>query len=423
MASLAAKASLANRMSKVTFPATNKRLPTFEEEVKAWRKEMDEWRKEKAAILKGRDTKRQDRRLQSESCFFERPVTMPKRENCQGGGGAHKVIEETIEMKTKAMADPMEGKIDAKEEGRWRYVHSYQSYLWNQAASKRITLYGVDKVVEGDLVFCMDSTNSEITLEGEASQKDCKKGSESEEVEYDGEEEIVLDVSPAYVKHVTADDVDFQKFSIHDVVLPLPGSKTSLPKNDVANTYEELARKDSLDLHQSAHNVKDFSFVHLSGSYRRLIQKAQGLDWKILKYDNNTQALAETDWDRIKIEKGKNANGEEEAATRAATPAFSTAANEGEKDPCIKQTALQLKFVLPSSCYATMALRELMKISSSDHPYSVLQVPPIYLDDDLTRMQVEHRRACMPRVLQARKEGKRAIYRDNRVIIDGKAID
>ncbi|MCO5587395.1 hypothetical protein L7F22_041344 [Adiantum nelumboides] len=53
----------------------------------------------------------------------------------------------------------------------------------------------------------------------------------------------------------------------------------------------------------------------------------------------------------------------------------------------------------------------------------VLQGPPIYLDDDLTRMQVEHRRACMPRVFQARKEGKRAIYRDGRVIIDGKAID
>lgn len=47
---------------------------------------------------------------------------------------------------------------------------------------------------------------------------------------------------------------------------------------------------------------------------------------------------------------------------------------------------------------------------------------PIYLDDDLTKMQIEHRRACMPKVHQARKEGKRAIYRDGRVIIDGKAI-
>lgn len=49
--------------------------------------------------------------------------------------------------------------------------------------------------------------------------------------------------------------------------------------------------------------------------------------------------------------------------------------------------------------------------------------PIIYLDDDLTKMQQDHRRACMPKVHQARKEGKRAIYRDGRVIIDGKAID
>ena len=49
--------------------------------------------------------------------------------------------------------------------------------------------------------------------------------------------------------------------------------------------------------------------------------------------------------------------------------------------------------------------------------------PIIYLDDDLTKMQQDHRRACMPRVHQARKEGKRAMYRDGRVIIDGKAVN
>lgn len=51
-----------------------------------------------------------------------------------------------------------------------------------------------------------------------------------------------------------------------------------------------------------------------------------------------------------------------------------------------------------------------------------LEGPHIYLDDDLTKMQVAHRRACMPRVHQARKDGKRASYRDGRIIIDGKAI-
>lgn len=51
-----------------------------------------------------------------------------------------------------------------------------------------------------------------------------------------------------------------------------------------------------------------------------------------------------------------------------------------------------------------------------------LEGPTIYLDDDLTKLQQDHRRACMPRVHQARKEGKKATYRDGRVIIDGKPI-
>ena len=41
----------------------------------------------------------------------------------------------------------------------------------------------------------------------------------------------------------------------------------------------------------------------------------------------------------------------------------------------------------------------------------------IYFDEDLTPAQLEHRRACMPKVMEARKEGKYAVYRDGRVII------
>ena len=48
---------------------------------------------------------------------------------------------------------------------------------------------------------------------------------------------------------------------------------------------------------------------------------------------------------------------------------------------------------------------------------------PIYLDEDLTKMQRAHRYACMPRVRAAREAGKKATYRDGHVIIDGKIID
>lgn len=43
-----------------------------------------------------------------------------------------------------------------------------------------------------------------------------------------------------------------------------------------------------------------------------------------------------------------------------------------------------------------------------------------FLEDDLTPSQVAHRKECMPRVIEARKEGKWAVYRDGKVIISEK---
>ena len=81
------------------------------------------------------------------------------------------------------------------------------------------------------------------------------------------------------------------------------------------------------------------------------------------------------------------------------------------KDP--KKRALILQFASEESRTSFLRKRVILR---------GLEGPPIYLDDDLTKMQQDHRRACMPRVHQARKEGKKAVYRDGRVIIDGKTI-
>lgn len=48
---------------------------------------------------------------------------------------------------------------------------------------------------------------------------------------------------------------------------------------------------------------------------------------------------------------------------------------------------------------------------------------PIYFDDDLTGMQLEHRKSCMPKIKAARKEGKKAHYRDGHIYIDGKRVE
>lgn len=247
---------------------------------------------------------------------------------------------------------------------RMMYVHSYQSYLWNHAASRRINLYGVGKVVEGDLVLCKHAKNDTTASKSEVPQEGDNSFSETLDGEEDESDNLVQMELFSNVKHVSADDVSSGDFNINDVVLPLPGSKTLLPANSISCIYEELAKEDSLDLRSSAHNVKEFSFLHLPGSYRRLIQEADDFRWKILKYDDHTRALAETDWDRINKKAKKEVNAEQKEALAA--PEMSNSSKEEKiSDIPVVQTAVQLEFTLPSSCYATMAIRELLKISSS----------------------------------------------------------
>lgn len=42
------------------------------------------------------------------------------------------------------------------------YLHSVQSLLWNIAASTRVSRYGIDKVVPGDLVIPSDAPDSQL---------------------------------------------------------------------------------------------------------------------------------------------------------------------------------------------------------------------------------------------------------------------
>ncbi len=41
---------------------------------------------------------------------------------------------------------------------RHLYVHAYQSFLWNTAATHRVQTYGIDAAVAGDLVIPLGTT-------------------------------------------------------------------------------------------------------------------------------------------------------------------------------------------------------------------------------------------------------------------------
>lgn len=75
----------------------------------------------------------------------------------------------------------------------------------------------------------------------------------------------------------------------------------------------------------------------MSGAYRKILHKPTSLEYRVLKYDDPTAPLAQTDEDKL--------------FGRPPPPPTPSAAS----------TALQIELTLGSSTYATMMLRELLK--------------------------------------------------------------
>ncbi|KAL5156087.1 Multisubstrate pseudouridine synthase 7 [Glycine soja] len=274
---------------------------------------------------------------------------------------------------------------------RMLYVHSYQSYLWNHAASKRVQKYGTENVVSGDLVYCKENSTGKVTeFVGSEYAEDCRGRYDSNnEDEVSGEihEEINS------VKVIDAEDLNSGCYTIDDVILPMPGSRVKYPTNHIANVYEDLAKKDGISLTESVHNVEDFSITSITGCYRRVFQKPINFEWELLSYSDSSEQLVDTDLDKINKSKPMNtvkqmgaANGKNEEAFDcirelessddiAKVENYSEILGEEVKLPHDEsligsssqdsQIALKLSFTLPASCYATMAIRELLKTSTS----------------------------------------------------------
>ncbi|XP_047949456.1 multisubstrate pseudouridine synthase 7-like [Salvia hispanica] len=92
---------------------------------------------------------------------------------------------------------------------RMMFVHSYQSYLWNHAASMRVQNYGMHQVVLGDLVYCKEEDNDKETL---TSPLECEDDTGDDDTHFDCnlEDIPVADLSEeknASVKVITEEDI------------------------------------------------------------------------------------------------------------------------------------------------------------------------------------------------------------------------
>lgn len=110
------------------------------------------------------------------------------------------------------------------------YLHSYQSLLWNTIVSRRINKYGLKPLV-GDLVF-KDNVLKEVHVE-------IIDGDENEEDKSDVNNEKCLEVE-------TISEENLSKYTVFDVVYPLPGCNVRYPENEIGQWYIDLLAKDNL---------------------------------------------------------------------------------------------------------------------------------------------------------------------------------
>ncbi|KAM9375465.1 pseudouridylate synthase 7 homolog isoform 1-T3 [Pholidichthys leucotaenia] len=148
------------------------------------------------------------------------------------------------------------------------------------------------------------------------------------------EGDLVLRETAAHV--LSAEEAE--NHSIHDVVMPLPGFDVIYPSHHIGKGYRELLSADGLNIDNMRHKVKDYS---LAGAYRRIILKPSDVSWDVIHYDDPRISLVHTDFEKLE---------------NKPAPVFN---KEG------KYRALRMEFSLPPSTYATMAIREVLKLDTS----------------------------------------------------------
>lgn len=245
---------------------------------------------------------------------------------------------------------------------RLLYIHAYQSLVFNRVASRRIKEWGVE-VHEGDLVF-VDRQKTEMidnvaALNVDADIHDLLVELEADTVSDDQEEDTVkatedeeeeVSVFKGLARPLTKEDISTGQYTIHDVVLPLPGHDIYYPSNETADWYNEFLAEDGLSSEKLKQKVKVYS---LAGAYRKLLVRPEELSWSIVRYTQPNDELIVSDLDALR------------AVKKSTHMKFDDVDQTKSNDSKNQYRAIVVEFNLPSSCYATMALREILKIDTS----------------------------------------------------------
>ena len=214
---------------------------------------------------------------------------------------------------------------------RMMFLHAVQSLVWNQLASYRLDSMSRESVLVGDLV---DASSGDVTTG-----------------------------PPKHKLHVvTAEDISQGIYSLCDVVLPLVGKKSQYPTNEAGSLVDKMLQEHGLN--RAMICKFDDRELGLCGDYRKVVCQPKDVDFEIMEYHDSLQPLLQTDLMKIK---GETIN----VLPKMSRQGDAEIDGSRNKDPII---AMVVGFTLPSSSYATIALRELMKTPTSSEYQKTLKL-------------------------------------------------
>lgn len=157
------------------------------------------------------------------------------------------------------------------------YLHAYQSYVWNHAASYRWSKHG-SKVMAGDLVLI---TSGDSATDGQGAGDEFQRA-----------------------RPLSEEEAQSGKYTVFDLVLPGPGFDVLYPENDVGDFYAEFMKRPEnggLDPQSMRRATKDFS---LSGTYRHFVGRFKTEPkWEVRTYLDDNEQMRPTDVDVIEQRK------------------------------------------------------------------------------------------------------------------------
>ena len=133
--------------------------------------------------------------------------------------------------------------------------------------------------------------------------------------------------------------------------MPLVGGKSKFPTNESGAAIQKIMEDIGITINMfKTAQDKD---LHIGGDYRKIVIRPNDFDYKVLEYYDPVQPLLQTDLMEL--------NNEEIV--------ISPPKKKDDEDNCGTEETLKyamvVGFTLPSSAYATVALRELLKRPTS----------------------------------------------------------